>query len=84
MGSLNEWAMARKEPPPSYEFNSLGPDHAPEFRCLARGFGREAFGTGLTKQAAKAEAARSLHALLAGQGPGGGAPRPSGTARSQT
>jgi ribonuclease R len=77
VGSLNEWTMARREPPPSYEFTSLGPHHAPEFRCLARGSGREAFGTGPTKQAAKAEAARTLHALLAGQGPGEGAPRSS-------
>ena len=71
VGALNEWAMARGQPPPTYEFTSSGPPHAPEFLCLARGFGREARGTGPTKQAAKAEAARTLHALLAGRaGPG--------------
>ena len=69
VGALNKWAMARGQPPPGYEFTSSGPPHAPEFLCMARGSGRKASGRGPTKQAAKAEAARTFQALLAARGP---------------
>lgn len=60
--ALQEWAQARRLPPPSYdEIARSGPDHAPVFTIRARlESGDEAVATAGTKRQAEQAAAQSL------------------------
>jgi len=60
--TLQEWAQARKMPPPTYEIlDRSGPDHAPVFQIAARlKDGREATGEAPSKRAAEQAAAKAL------------------------
>ena len=60
--ALQEWAQARRLPPPSYdEIARSGPDHAPVFTIRARlDSGDEAVATAGTKRQAEQAAAQSL------------------------
>lgn len=60
--TLQEWAQARKMPPPKYEvLDRSGPDHAPIFRIAARlEDGRSGEGTAPSKRNAEQAAARTL------------------------
>ncbi|SDE26939.1 ribonuclease III [Ruegeria marina] len=60
--SLQEWAQARGQKPPSYELLSRsGPDHAPVFTIVVRlTDGREARATAGAKRQAEQAAARAL------------------------
>lgn len=60
--ALQEWAAAKKRRPPDYEVTDMsGPDHARRFTVTVRVNGAgEASGTGLSKQDAETEAARTL------------------------
>ncbi|MDU8927457.1 ribonuclease III [Alisedimentitalea sp. MJ-SS2] len=60
--ALQEWAQARKLPPPSYvEIAREGPDHAPVFTIAARlTSGQEAEATASSKRQAEQEAAKAL------------------------
>jgi ribonuclease-3 len=60
--ALQEWAQARKMPPPSYtEVARDGPDHAPEFTIEARlANGEAATAKARSKRAAEQDAARAL------------------------
>lgn len=60
--SLQEWAQARRMPPPVYDvLDRSGPDHAPVFRIVARlKDGREAEGQAPSKRAAEQSAAKAL------------------------
>lgn len=60
--SLQEWAQARKMPPPKYiETNREGPDHAPMFTIKAElSNGRSATAEANSKRAAEQAAARTL------------------------
>lgn len=64
--ALQEWAQARKLPPPAYvELNRSGPDHAPVFTIAARlENGAEAQATAPSKRRAEQAAAASLLAQL--------------------
>lgn len=64
---LQEWALARRLPTPTYELvERSGPDHAPHFRIRVRVEGvPPAEGVGSTKRAGEQEAALNL---LVGQG----------------
>lgn len=64
--ALQEWAQARKLPPPAYvELNRSGPDHAPVFTIAARlENGSEATATAPSKRRAEQAAAASLLADL--------------------
>lgn len=64
--ALQEWAQARKLPPPAYvELNRSGPDHAPVFTIAARlENGAEAQATAPSKRRAEQAAAASLLAEL--------------------
>ena len=60
--ALQEWAQGRGWPTPSYTVvERVGPDHAPQFRVIARVKGIESgLGVGTSKRAAEQEAARNL------------------------
>ncbi|MGR3502237.1 ribonuclease III [Pseudaestuariivita sp.] len=60
--ALQEWAQARKLPPPTYtETARSGPDHAPTFTIEARlETGQTARGTATSKREAQQSAARAL------------------------
>lgn len=60
--ALQEWAQARKEPPPSYvQISRSGPDHAPKFTIEARlSSGDTAQATAGSKRHAEHAAAKSL------------------------
>ena len=60
--ALQEWAQARRLPPPSYdEISRSGPDHAPVFTIRARlESGDEAVATAGTKRQAEQAAAQAL------------------------
>ncbi len=60
--ALQEWAQARKGPPPQYvELGRTGPDHAPMFEIEARLFsGQTARATAGSKRVAEQAAARAL------------------------
>jgi ribonuclease-3 len=60
--ALQEWAQGRGWPTPTYAvLERAGPDHAPEFRVLAKVKGVESgYGVGASKRAAEQEAARNL------------------------
>lgn len=60
--TLQEWAQARKMPPPKYEvLDRSGPDHAPIFRIAARlEDGRSGEGTAPSKRNAEQAAAKTL------------------------
>ncbi len=60
--ALQEWAQARKMPPPAYtEVARSGPDHAPEFTIEARlDNGETAKATAKSKRAAEQDAAKAL------------------------
>ena len=64
--ALQEWAQARKLPPPAYvELSRSGPDHAPVFTIAARlQNGTEAQATAPSKRRAEQAAAASLLAEL--------------------
>lgn len=64
--ALQEWAQARKLPPPAYvELKRSGPDHAPVFTIAARlENGAEAQATAPSKRRAEQAAAASLLAEL--------------------
>jgi len=64
--SLQEWAQARGQKPPSYvEISRSGPDHAPVFTIAARlETGAEAQATAGSKRQAEQAAARALLAEL--------------------
>lgn len=64
--ALQEWAQARKYPPPKYEqIARKGPDHAPVFTILAQlENGAEAQATAPSKRAAEQAAATTLLAQL--------------------
>ncbi|WP_421701991.1 ribonuclease III [Aliiroseovarius sp.] len=66
--SLQEWAQARKLPPPSYvELSREGPDHAPVFTIEVRlENGRSATSKAPSKRAAEQAAAKALLAELKG------------------
>lgn len=66
--ALQEWAQARKMPPPRYvETGRTGPDHAPEFTIEARlESGESASATATSKRAAEQTAAKELLARLGG------------------
>ena len=66
--ALQEWAQARKMPPPSYtETARRGPDHAPEFTIEVRlQDGKSASATAKSKRAAEQDAAKVLLAKLGG------------------
>ncbi len=68
--ALQEWAQARRQPPPAYvETARRGPDHAPEFTVEARlASGETAAATAASKRQAEQAAARALLDRLAGQG----------------
>ncbi|MEQ5869673.1 ribonuclease III [Sagittula sp. NFXS13] len=60
--ALQEWAQARKMPPPSYDtIERAGPDHAPVFTIEVRvGSGQSAQATAGSKRQAEQAAARAL------------------------
>jgi len=60
--SLQEWAQARKQPPPQYiETNREGPDHAPVFTVEVRlQSGEASQATATSKRAAEQAAAKAL------------------------
>ncbi len=60
--ALQEWAQARRQPPPRYvEVARSGPDHAPEFTIEVRlATGESARATARAKRQAEQAAARSL------------------------
>ncbi|NIZ11289.1 ribonuclease III [Pseudooceanicola sp. HF7] len=60
--SLQEWAQARRLPPPSYlELDRSGPDHAPVFTiCAKLVSGEEASARANSKRAAEQAAAKAL------------------------
>ncbi len=60
--ALQEWAQARKGPPPQYvEVSRTGPDHAPQFEIEARlHSGQTARATAGSKRVAEQAAARAL------------------------
>ncbi|MEP3636928.1 MAG: ribonuclease III [Paracoccaceae bacterium] len=60
--ALQEWAQARKMPPPSYvEAERSGPDHAPQFVIVARlSDGQEATAKAGSKREAQQAAAKAL------------------------
>ncbi|WP_238366816.1 ribonuclease III [Mesobacterium pallidum] len=64
--ALQEWAQARKMPPPDYIVLSReGPDHAPVFRIKARlQNGKEAEATAASKRKAEQAAAEALLKVL--------------------
>ncbi|MDF1716840.1 MAG: ribonuclease III [Antarcticimicrobium sp.] len=64
--ALQEWAQARRLPPPSYtEVSRAGPDHAPVFTIAARlETGEEAQATAGSKRQAEQSAAKALLARL--------------------
>lgn len=64
--SLQEWAQARKQPPPRYtETNREGPDHAPVFTVEVRlESGETSAATATSKRAAEQAAAKSLLSRL--------------------
>jgi ribonuclease-3 len=66
--ALQEWAQARKMPPPSYvETGRRGPDHAPEFTIEVRlQDGSTASATAKSKRAAEQDAAKVLLGKLGG------------------
>ena len=66
--SLQEWAQARKQPPPRYvETNRDGPDHAPVFTVEARlESGEVSEATATSKRAAEQAAAKALLERLEG------------------
>ncbi|WP_300515763.1 ribonuclease III [Aliiroseovarius sp.] len=66
--SLQEWAQARKLPPPAYvELSREGPDHAPVFTIEVRlENGRNATATAPSKRAAEQAAASALLAEIKG------------------
>ncbi|MEM9437853.1 MAG: ribonuclease III [Pseudomonadota bacterium] len=66
--ALQEWAQARKMPPPSYvELARSGPDHAPEFTIEARlKDGRTARAKAGSKRLAEQAAAKALLGEVAG------------------
>jgi len=68
--ALQEWALARGLPLPSYEIAAReGPDHAPRFTVAATVSGHApVHGTGRAKREAEHEAARRLLAALTGEG----------------
>lgn len=69
--ALNEYLHARRVSDLYYDFDAVGPAHRPTFTCTARcrhtrtGTALDAQGSGATKAAAKAEAARALLDALA-------------------
>ncbi|PJE27856.1 RNAse III [Pseudooceanicola antarcticus] len=67
--ALQEWAQARRLPPPAYvETDRKGPDHAPVFTISARlKTGEEASATAASKRAAEQAAATALLARLEGK-----------------
>lgn len=66
--SLQEWAQARKQPPPRYvEINRDGPDHAPVFTVEARlESGEVSTATAASKRGAEQAAAKALLERLEG------------------
>ncbi|HEY8382460.1 MAG TPA: ribonuclease III [Microvirga sp.] len=60
--ALQEWAQGQGLPTPTYTVvEQIGPDHAPEFRVMAKVKGFEnAVGIGRSKRVAEQEAARNL------------------------
>lgn len=64
--ALQEWAQARRMPPPRYvETSRTGPDHAPVFTIAARlDTGAEALATAGSKRQAEQAAAKALLAEL--------------------
>ncbi len=66
--ALQEWAQARRLPPPSYvEVARTGPDHAPVFTIAARlQSGEEAQATAGSKRQAEQSAAKALLERLVG------------------
>ncbi|MBV7408448.1 ribonuclease III [Maritimibacter sp. DP1N21-5] len=66
--ALQEWAQARKMPPPSYtETARSGPDHAPEFTIeVTLQNGRSASATAKSKRGAEQDAAKTLLSKLGG------------------
>ena len=60
--ALQEWAQGKGWPTPTYAIvERAGPDHAPQFRVVAKVKGVESgFGLGASKRAAEQEAARNL------------------------
>lgn len=60
--ALQEWAQGQGLPTPTYTVvEQIGPDHAPEFRVMAKVQGFEnAVGIGRSKRVAEQEAARNL------------------------
>ncbi|MBV7380440.1 ribonuclease III [Maritimibacter dapengensis] len=66
--ALQEWAQARRMPPPAYvETARSGPDHAPEFTIEARlENGEVAQASAKSKRAAEQDAARALLDRLSG------------------
>ena len=67
--ALQEWAQARKLPPPSYtEVARSGPDHAPQFTIEARlSSGQSSQATAGSKREAQQTAAASLLASVEGK-----------------
>ncbi|PJE30602.1 Ribonuclease 3 [Pseudooceanicola marinus] len=68
--ALQEWAQARRQPPPAYvELAREGPDHAPVFTIAARlKSGEEAQAQATSKRAAEQQAAARLLARLETEG----------------
>ena len=68
--ALQEWAQARRQPPPDYVLiDRAGPDHAPRFTIEARlASGEAAAAEAASKRAAEQYAARNLLARLESHG----------------
>jgi len=60
VAALHEYAQNAQLPDPAYTFTGAGPAHSPTFECRCEFDSRIGAGYGRTKQAAKADAAKSL------------------------
>ena len=63
-GALQEFLQQRGNPPPKYVCQKEGKDNAPTFFCEAEACGKTASGSGQSKRAAEADAAKKLLDIL--------------------
>jgi ribonuclease-3 len=63
-GALQEFLQQRGNPPPKYVCQKEGKDNAPTFFCEAEACGKTASGSGASKRAAEANAAKKLLDIL--------------------